>query len=70
MANKLRCKKCPKVSESIKANPKAWNGWQIAPVEICPDCIESDLKAKGFEIRLATEAGKKFIYLHYQGSGA
>jgi len=23
----------------LKDSPKAWNGWQVAPNPVCPDCI-------------------------------
>jgi len=24
----------------LKDSPKAWNGWQVAPNVVCPDCIQ------------------------------
>lgn len=67
----LECTVCHTRSGDITTNPKGWNGWMIAPIgcEVCPQCIEKDLKAKGFEIRIGQQSGRKFIYLHYAGAG-
>lgn len=66
----LRCTRCNHLSGDVSTNPKAWSGWTIAPKEkiLCPSCIDKDLAAKGFEIRLGHEGGKYFSYLYYRGA--
>ncbi len=41
----LRCKLCPATADLSK-NPKAWNGWAIIPIEICPECIAKATKQR------------------------
>jgi hypothetical protein len=71
MTGILRCTRpdCNNFSENIDLNPKAWSGWVIAPSNeiACPDCIAKELRAKGFEIRLGNDGGKRFVYLHFLG---
>jgi hypothetical protein len=66
----LHCSKCPNKSGDILANAKAWSGWQIAPVEICPDCITKGLEAKGFEFHSSQVDGKYIHTLVFRGPTA
>jgi hypothetical protein len=70
----LHCSKCPNKSGDILADPKAWNGWQIASAdnqkEICPDCITRGLEAKGFEFHSNQVNGKYIHTLVFRGTGA
>jgi ribosomal protein L40E len=65
----IKCRQCGALSENPDINPKAWNGWTIAPRDAitCPACVAKALREKGFEIRLGQENGKKFVYLHFTG---
>lgn len=67
---KLKCIKCGTVSEHIQMNLKAWNGWQITPDEICPQCIDKALRDKGFEISVGYENGKAICVLRLIGVNA
>ena len=36
---RIVCEQCFTTAD-LKDNPKAWNGWQIAPGCVCPACID------------------------------
>ncbi len=42
----LKCCKCPTISEDIQIDPRAWNGWQYSPEQVCPDCIDREIARK------------------------
>ncbi len=57
----LKCKKCGTVSDSIAANLKAFNGWQVLPVAICPDCIKRGIEGKPKPVITESRQGGKVI---------
>ncbi len=54
----LKCKKCGMISDSIAVNVKAFNGWQVLPVAVCPDCVKSGIEKKKPVILESREGGK------------
>jgi hypothetical protein len=67
MNGTLSCTKCSNKSKDIQNNPKAWDGWQIVPPAVCPQCIERDLAAKGFKIVRSISNGKRIETLVFRG---
>lgn len=62
----LKCKKCSSTAD-LNDSPKAWNGWQVIPVPICPSCITKGLVMNGVEVRESVHNGKVIRTFHMAG---
>ena len=63
MKTTVTCKHCGATAD-LKGNIKAWNGWQVSPGEVCPDCIAKGLAVQEVQIRESHSMGKYIRVIH------